>query len=316
MSQKVPKQVLAYDLGGTKVAVGIIDENGAVIEEVREPVVIEKGKTAVINQLARLGQTLLKDYPNIKKIGVASAGPLHAGAGTLLDPTNFTSKFGTWGKTPIAPLLSKKLKMDVFLENDAAAAILAEKWIGAAKKISNAMILTLGTGLGTGIITNGELTLSGRGLHPEAGHIVINYDDPSAVCGCGNIGCAEAFLSGNGFTKRVSRRFSEKGLTAEEIAHRARNKDPVALAAFNEYAELMAVTLGNYIAVYAPEIVIFTGSFAATSDLFLEKTRKLLKSRLTRRCRAIDLLPKLVLSKLHNKAGLIGAGYVAFTRKK
>jgi glucokinase len=309
------QKVLSYDLGGTKVAVGIVDDKGRVLEEIRVPVVLEEGKEAVFKQLTELGTQFLKRFPDVKKIGIASAGPLDPEKGILLDPTNFASVKGTWGKTPIAQLISKKLKTPCFLENDAAAAVMAEHWVGAGKKYKNVMVLTLGTGLGTGIICNGNLVRSGRNLHPEAGHLIIRANDSSAPCGCGNLGCAEAFLSGRNFSRRARQRFANPNMTAVDIADFARKHDPRALAAFDEYADLMANAIHNYVRIYSPEIVIFTGSFAAASDLFLEKTQKHLEHLLVRQREGIDMMPKLAISTLENDAGLIGGAYVAFHRK-
>ena len=322
MAQKAPKTrknkesrketaVLAYDLGGTKVAVGVVDSKGRVKEELRVPVEFEKGKAAVLQQLAQLGNQFLQRYPRIKKVGIASAGPLDPETGTLLSPTNFSGPEGNWGKVPLAKILSKKLNRPVRMDNDAAAAILAEKWIGAAKKYRNAMVLTLGTGLGTGIICNGELVRAGRNLHPEAGHLILHENDTTAPCGCGNLGCAEAYLSGRSFTRRARPRFANPNLTAIDIAALARNRDPRALAAFEEYSHLLAVAIHNYVVIYAPEIIILTGSFAAASDLFLKNTRAELTRLLERRNIGLNLTPKISVSTLDNQAGIIGGAYIA-----
>jgi glucokinase len=197
------------------------------------------------------------------------------------------------------------------LENDAAAAVLAEHWIGAAKNYKNAMVLTLGTGLGTGIICNGALVRAGRGLHPEAGHLIVRHGDQSAPCGCGNLGCAEAFLSGRNFGRRAKQKFADSELTSKDIADLARKKDPRALAAFEEYSQIMATTIHNYVRIYCPEIIVFTGSFADAADLFIPHTERYLAERLARE---VELLPKLAISTLNNEAGLIGGAYVAFQR--
>ena len=305
------QKVLSYDLGGTKVAAGIINSRGRILEEIRVPVLFEEGKAAVISQLADLGTQLLAKHPQVKKAGIASAGPLDTKKGILLDPTNFASTQGTWGKVPLAQILKKKLKLPVYLENDAAAAALAEHWIGVGKKYQNLMVLTLGTGLGTGIICDGKLVRSGRNLHPEAGHLIIHYNDQSAPCGCGNLGCAEAYLSGRNFSRRAKQRFANPNLNAKDIANLARKHDPRALAAFEEYSEIMAIAIQNYVRIYSPEIIIFTGSFAEASDLFMQRTQVSLKKLLKRERLGIDLLPKLTVSSLQNEAGLIGGGYVA-----
>jgi len=315
MKQKAPNKVLSYDLGGTKVAVAVVTSEGKILDEIREPVVFEKGKQAVLKQLGDLGLSLLKKHPQVKRVGVASAGPLDAEKGVLLDPTNFASSEGTWGRVPLTSILSKRLKREVLLENDAAAAMLAEHWMGAAKKHDNAMILTLGTGLGTGVIIGGELLRGGRSVHPEAGHVIIHYNDSSAPCSCGNLGCAEAFLSGRNFARRARTRFADANLSAKDIADLARKRDPRALAAFEEYAVLMSVALHNYAVIFAPELVAFTGSFADASDLFLKQTTQHLMERLARRRVGLDLMPKLVVSSLQNQAGILGGAFVALHRK-
>ena len=307
--------VLAYDLGGTKVAVAVVNREGIVLEEAREPVPYDQGKAAVIQLLANIGLQLIARYPGIKRVGMASAGPLDPLKGMPLDPTNFASTEGTWGKTPIASLLSKKLKRPVYLENDAAAAMLAEHWIGRAKNHDNAMILTLGTGLGTGIIANGELVRAGHHFHPEAGHMIIRYNDESAPCGCGNLGCAEAYLSGRNFSRRARARFGKSDMTAKDITELARKRDPRATVAFEEYAQLMAAAIHNYVVTFCPEIIVLTGSFAAAADLFIEPTLGYLEKMLARRRVGVDLMPKLVVSSLDKQAGVIGAAYVAFHRK-
>ena len=308
------KKVLAYDLGGTKVHLGVVDQTGKVLVDQRVPVVVEKGKTAVINQLAELGKSYLKLYPEIEQVGLASAGPMDPTRGLLLDPTNLSNPNdpkNNWGRVHITKILGQKLKRNVTLENDAAAAMLAEHWKGKAKGYKNSMIMTLGTGLGTGIISNGELLRSGRFLHPEAGHIIIRDGDQSAPCGCGNLGCSEAYLSGRGFTRRNRPRFARADYLAKDISELAEKGDPRALAAFAEYSELMAVAIHNYVVCYSPEIVVFAGSFAEAAHLFIPSTIRHLKVLLKRRRVGVDLLPKLAVSSLDNKAGLLGGAYVA-----
>lgn len=310
-SRKKVEKVLAYDLGGTKVAVGVVDSRGKVLEEQRVPIVLNEGREAVFEQLAALGRALLKRYPEIKRAGIASTGPLDAKRGLLLNPNNLSGPDGNWGVVPLSRILQKKLRIPVTLENDAAAAMLAEAWIGRARKRANAMILTLGTGLGTAIISDGKLVQARRGLNPEAGHIIIRQGDDSAPCACGNLGCSDAFLSGRSFTRRARPRFANAELMAADIAELARNRDPRALAAFEEYAELMAIAINNYVTIYAPELIVLTGSFAAASDLFLPSTRHHLEKFLARRRAGIDLMPEIAISTLDNRAGLIGGAYVA-----
>ncbi len=303
--------VLAYDLGGTKIAVGVVDEDGKILAFHREAAFIKQGKKATLNQLIRLGNEMIKKFPAIEAVGIASAGPLDPVKGILLDPTNFSGPEGHWGKVPLAEILAKGLKKEVVLENDAAAAILAEIWKGLSKGTQNAMILTLGTGLGTAVVANGELVRGGRHQHTEAGHLIIRAGDTSAPCGCGQLGCAEAYLSGRSFAYRGRKRLGIDIIDAPQIAARAREGDRAALALFEEYAENLAVTLHNYVMLFYPETVVFTGSFAAAHDLFLKNAEKKLAKLLARRNEVMNLQPKLVISKLENQAGLLGGAYVA-----
>lgn len=328
--------VLAYDLGGTKIAAGIINSSGKILTSLRVPIVATQEKTAVLNQLVDLGKTVISNAPKsrqISRIGIASAGPLHAAKGVLLEPTNLSANQPGWERVPLVSILKQKLKRPVYLENDAAAALLAEHWRGALKRLQNSMILTLGTGLGTAVMIEGKLLRAGRGLHTEAGHLILNAQDSTAPCGCGNLGCAEAYLSGKNFANRFNTRHmhgknqlleenliqaqapkstpQRSGATAAEIATRARTGDSEALQAFEEYAFYMAIAIHNYVVIYAPERVVLTGSFANASDLFLNQTENHLKNLLKRRRKGIDMMPQLLISKLQNQAGLLGGAYVA-----
>ena len=308
--------VLAYDLGGTKVQVGVVDSSGKILAFHREAAFIKQGKKATLDQLIRLGKEMIKKYPAIDSVGIASAGPLDPISGDLLDPTNFSGPDGHWGRTPLTKILAKGLKKKVVLENDAAAAILAEAWKGLAKGTQNAMILTLGTGLGTAIIANGELVRGGRFQHTEAGHVIIGAGDTSAPCGCGQLGCAEAYLSGRAFAHRARVVLRNETIDAAQIAARAREGDAASLRLFEEYSDHLAVALHNYVVIFYPEIVVFTGSFAAAHDLFLEKTSKKLGKMLVRRNKVMNLQPKLLISKLENQAGLLGGAFVALRSER
>ncbi len=313
LTPKAALPVLAYDLGGTKLAVGVVSSAGRVLDLVREPVVRGRGPGAVIAQMTAAGHAFLARYPRVRQVGVASAGPLHPERGVLLDPTNLALVCGgNWSEVPLAKRLSRGLRLPVAVENDAAAAILAEHWVGAARGCENAMILTLGTGLGTGVIANGRLVRAGRGLHPEGGHLILHAGDLTAPCGCGNLGCAEAFLSGTGFTRRAGLRHPRlRGLDAREISSLAKGGGRAALSAFDEYGRWLAIAIHNYAVAYAPEVVVLTGGFAETARFFLPRARRDLRELMRRRRAGIDLLPRLARSSLRNEAGVIGAARVA-----
>lgn len=319
--------VLAYDLGGTKVAVGVVTPSGEILDERRLPVLFEQGKHGVLKQLAGLGKVYLKRYPLIETVGIASAGPLDAPAGTLLNPTNYSAGGKPWGKFPITRLLASELNRKCVLENDAAAALLAEHWLGAAYGAKNVMILTLGTGLGTAVLADGRLLRGGRGLHTEAGHIPLNIRDTNHVCGCGLPGCAEVYLSGHGFGVWAAELFRPFGKSVAASAQKGgaiqitkwarslRKNDAqlqmVARQAFSDYSQMMAHAIQSYVSIFSPELVVLTGGFADSADLFLPEVQKRLRTLLAPRCIGINFMPKIRVSTLDNRAGVLGAAYVA-----
>ncbi|MGE3263188.1 MAG: ROK family protein [Bacteriovoracia bacterium] len=304
-------KVIGIDLGGTKVAAGVVDSEGKIFFEQRVSTELGGGWPRLKKQLLTLCRELQKNHSGIKAIGIGSAGPLHAPSGRLLDPTNFG-----WSKpltVAIASQLEQSLNLPVRLENDAAAAVLAERWRGGAG--DNCVVLTLGTGLGMGVIANGKLVRGGRELHPEGGHILLRPGDTSAPCGCGNLGCAEAYLSGKNFTARVASSLGKPALSTLEILEMAKSGNPEVLVFLKEYSELLAVYLQNLVVLYYPEKVILTGSFANAHPLFLPQAETHLRVLLARRLKTLPLLPKIRISRLGNRAGVLGAAFVALHSK-
>lgn len=298
---------LAYDLGGTKVEIGVVDAAGQILAIRKELLDLELGCERVIEQLINWGRALIREYPAISAVGVSSCGPLDPHTGELHDPTNLLTNGKGWGTVALGAMLQKAFEVPVRVDNDAACAVLAERWKGAAQNYENALVVSLGTGLGVGIICNGTLVRAGRNLHPEAGHIIIAAGDKKYPCACGVSGDAEAFLSGKNFVLRFNTNRAAP-LDGAQITARARAHDPEALAAFATFSEAMAITLHNYCVMFCPEVIIFAGSFAEAFDVFAPQTETRLRELLSRRQ---NLMPKLCASPLANHAGLLGAAYVA-----
>jgi glucokinase len=300
-------KVIGIDLGGTKVAAAVVNEKGRILEERWEATQLEGGWPAMRAQLVAICKDFAKNHGRIRGVGIGSAGPLHAPSGKLLDPTNFGWKNPL--TVPLTSSLKTALKLPVALENDAAAAVLAEHWKGKAG--DDCVMLTLGTGLGVGVIANGRLLRGGRELHPEGGHLLLRPGDRSAPCGCGNFGCSEAFLSGKNFAARTARVLGRDGLGGKEIMELARSGDAGALQAFDEYSTLLADYLHNIVVLYYPRKIIFSGSFAEAHPFFLPAARQRLEELIRRRLKTLPLLPELRLSRLGNRAGLLGGAYLA-----
>lgn len=302
-------KVIGIDLGGTKIAAAVVDKNGKIHKEIKVPTQSEGGWKSLREQLIGLCKDFSAHKP--KAIGIGSAGPLHAPSGQLLDPTNFGWKSPL--KVHITRELSKSLRLPVMLENDAAAAVLAEHWKGKAK--NNSVVITLGTGLGVGVIANGKLVRGGRELHPEGGHLLLRPGDTSALCGCGNYGCAEAFLSGKNFAKRAGLILGMQNLDAITLDEMAKDGHVQATKLFQEYGQLLGEFLHNLVVLYYPEEVILTGSFANTSSHFLSISQERLHQLIERRLKTIPLMPKIRISRLQNKAGVLGGAYIALHPK-
>lgn len=283
-----PKHVLAVDLGGTKVRVARVDRSGKIKAALQEKSDFSKGPKGLVDQIVKL-LTEVAGGESPEAVGIGSAGPLDPARGLLLSPTNFRTRGKTWGVVKLTQALEDRLTVPVVLENDAAAAALGEAWAGASKPYDNSVVLTLGTGLGVGVIANGQLLRAGRGLHPEAGHIFLHEGDKTALCGCGNYGCAEAFLSGAHFEERAAKKISQ-----------------------NDYPRLLALAIHTYVVCFAPEVVVISGGFAKTAAKYFPKVKAELQALLSRRRVGVDMMPKLMLSKLGENGVILGAAGIAW----
>jgi glucokinase len=303
---------LAYDIGGTKVALGVIDQQGQIHESKKISIDLELGPDHFLQTLTSEGQHFLQKYPSISTVGISSCGPLDPKKGLLLDPTNLLTQGKGWGVIPIREKLTQSLQRKVILENDAACSVLAEQWLGVGKQdhCDNILMLTLGTGLGVGVLCNGQLIRGGRHYHPEAGHLIIDYKDPNTICACGVAGDAEGYLSGKNFEKYYQQMNpSTLNLNGSQITALARQGNQQAKAAFAHYAQHLAVTLHNFCVMFYPEIVVFCGSFAEAFSEFAELTQQHLQKLLRRR---EGIMPKLMVSSLDNKSSILGAARLCF----
>ncbi len=298
------------DLGGTKIFAAVVTEKGKIVKQVKAATHLSGGWPALKKQIVSICKDLMNSGNKITAIGIGSAGPLHAKSGVLLDPTNFG-----WKKKKINFVkdLSKNLKIPIVFDNDAVAAVLGERWLKHSP--ANTVCITLGTGLGVGVLIDDKILRGRGGLHSEGGHLILRPQDHDAHCECGAPGCAEGFLSGVNFVKWVSKKTNRKFKDAKELSELAKNGDIEVSRFFAEYAELMAQYLCSIVVLYYPSEIVFSGSFAQASDLFLPQTQKIMAESLARQQAAHKIIPKIRVSRLDNNNGLLGAGYMAFQYK-
>lgn len=285
--------VLAVDLGGTKIRVARVNARGKIEAALQEPSDFASGPGGLIEQIVNL-LTQVSEGETPEAVGIGSAGPLDPARGMLLSPTNFRTRGKPWGVVKLTEALESVLHVPVILENDAAAGALGEAWMGASKKFDNSVLVTLGTGLGVGVIANGQLVRAGRGLHTEAGHVFLHAGDPTAPCGCGNFGCAEAYLSGSHFQERQKK-------------YGARIQ--------KEYPRELAFALHSYVVCFAPEVIVLAGGFTEKVKKSLPTVKRELKALLKNRRVGGpkgDLMPDLVMSKLGADSVLLGAAGLAW----
>lgn len=307
---------LCFDLGGTKLLGALVDSRGKVLTHVTKQIEQSRGFKGLLDDFHDIAAALpVKE--KYQCVSVASAGPLHAEKGVLLDPTNFFTGKKSWGVVPLVANLKKLFKKPVWLENDAAAAVMAEAWKGGhgGGGSRNLVVITLGTGVGIGAIANGVVVRAGRGLHAEFSHVPINGDDRAYPCGCGAYGCIEAYLAGSHFARHLSWQMG-RDLDGAQCRLLAEQGEAQALHAFEEYGRRLALAIRSLAVVFAPETVVLAGGFAKGWKHFLPATESHLPEVLARYREGIDLLPRVRVSKLGDTAGVVGAAFVAIQKMK
>jgi len=294
--------VIGVDLGGTNIHAGVVAGDGSLREFVVRP--YEQGSAAKV--LDALGETIrgLKDqYPQVRKVGVVSAGQVDRRSGAILKPVNISGV----DKLHLVETLEESTGLSIVCDNDAVGAALAEGWIGKARNASTFITVTMGTGIGTGVIIDNRVFRGGLDLGCEWGHVAMGRDSLYR-CGCGNPGCIETWCSAPALVQQAR----AKGMvvdSAMEVCSRAENDDPMAGEVLDEFAQHVALALYNYTIILNPEVIVIGGGLSASAYLFLPKARELLSERL--RARAYMMPPDgVVCSSFPGNAGGLGAAYL------
>jgi glucokinase len=299
--------IAAVDIGGTKIAVGMVDGTGAVLSRAETPTGPDSTYATGLESIyAMLQTTAEKAGADITGIGIGCTGPVDPFTGELGD----VDFLPAWRhKNPVSDL-SAKFKVPVAMENDADAGALAEAAWGAGRGRSRLIYVTVGTGIGGGIILDGKLYRGVGGAHPEIGHQVIDPSGPS--CSCGFRGCWEALAAGPAmsawFMEQVSAHDrSHPRLTTKEICELAKEGDPLACRTLERHGKYLGLGLANLINMFAPDAIVLAGSVMKNADLFMTQVR----ATIAQGCRFVPHeRTELMLASLGENANLIGAARV------
>ena len=297
------RMIAGIDVGGTKIAVGLIDETGKVRVRTDTPIHVERGPQVALRGImeilrAQEQQTGLV----IEGIGIGCTGPVDPLTGELGD-VNTLPGWQAWN--PVSEL-SAELKVTVAMENDADAAALGEARWGSGKGKRSLVCITVGTGIGAGVILNGELYRGVQGSHPEIGHHIVDPAGP--YCTCGAYGCWESLACGPAMEQWYAEQDGVSvGQTAKEICALARAGDRTALLAVRRGSKYLGMGIANVVTMFMPEAIVLGGSMMQSADLLLDD----LQAIVTANCRIVPYqLCKIAVASLGPDVGLIGAAQV------
>jgi glucokinase len=312
--------VVGVDVGGSKIAAGLIDRAGDIKKQIRTPMVANgepsSGLAAVISAIDLLLVNDSKARSLIRGIGICSPGPLDPKLGIVLNPPNLPC----WRNFPLAAEVEKVYRVPVKVENDANAAALAEARWGAGRGYGRIFYAGIGTGIGSGIVFDGRIYHGRTGAAPEGGHMSIDYRGPR--CGCGKPGCIEVLAAGPAIARRARAKLASaqgqrsslldlaKGdidaVTSEMVGQAYAAGDRLAQQTLEETVDLLALWLSNIVDLLEPDVLIIGGGVAAMLDPFLGD----LARGLTQYC-IIQRSPEIALVKAHYGADAGVAGGAA-----
>jgi glucokinase len=308
--------VLAVDLGATRMRAAAVSAAGVLRGRAERRTPEGSDPESVVAALVDLLRSVRERAPEAEAVCVAAAGLVAGDEGRIVVAPNIPG----FRDIPLAALLTERLGLPAFVENDASAAALGEFRFGAGRGVRHLLHATLGTGIGGGIVIDGRLYRGAKGFAGEIGHIILDPSGPR--CGCGARGCLEALASGTAFAQRA-RRLVESGKapilaeltagrepTGEDLLAAARAGDLAAEAEIRNGGHMLGLGLASLLNVLNPDVLTLSGGLLAMGELLLEPMRRAM--------RALPYGPAagtaIRLTELGDDAGLLGAAAVAFER--
>jgi len=302
---------VGIDLGGTQLRVALADARGRLRTILRRPTEAHRGRAHVIERIVAAVHDVLTEEgvkaTEVRALGLSMPGPVDPAAGIVISPPNLPGFINV----PLNQILTKATAIPSFLHHDAHLAALGESLHGAARGATNVIYVTVSTGIGAGLILNGELYAGAHGIAGEVGHIVVQPGGP--LCTCGNRGCVEAIASGTGIARAARERApldpdsALHGLespTAADVVRAARAGDALALTLLRNAGEALGIGMGTLINLFNPELIVLGGSVLNAGTVLLAPMRQTVRASSWRASRR-GL--RIVRPALKGDAGLVGA---------
>jgi len=312
---------IGVDIGGTKVAAGLVDSSGEISHKTRAPMVATGDAATGFAAVKAAVDAVFSQFPAARAavtgIGICSPGPLDPQTGVVLNPPNVPC----WRNYPLAAEVERVFGVPARVDNDANAAGLAEALWGAAIGYTNVFYATLGTGIGTGIVFDKKIYHGRTGSAAEGGHMTIDFHGPE--CPCGKRGCIETLASGPNIARRARARLRGAGASrivqlagsldqvrAEHVGQAFREGDAVATEVLTKTAHLLTVWLGNIVDLLEPDVMVVGGGVAELMSSFFETISKNLPHwAINKRASEIPL----VMARYGADAGIAGAGALCWS---
>jgi glucokinase len=298
--------IAAVDIGGTKIAVGLVDDQGQVITRAQTPTDATQYSNGLEAIVKMLRQAQVDTAKTIRGIGIGATGPVDPIRGEFGDVDFLPG----WRGKNLVKDLAQRFNVQVAMENDGDAAALAEAGWGAGRDRSRLIYVTIGTGIGGGVILDGKLYRGVDGAHPEVGHHVVDPSGPA--CSCGFRGCWESLAAGPAMVAWMERHappgyLHRQGITAKRICELAQQGDELAEQAVEHESYYLGLGLANLINLFTPDAIVLSGSVMKSAGLFMDRIREVIRGG----CRFVPAeKTELMLASLGEDTNLIGAARV------